>query len=590
MNDVTRLFELAYYQLEKYPLADSIVDKVDGVWQKTSTQSYIDQANALSRALHHMGITKGDKIALVSKNNSSQWNITDTALLQLNAVTIPIYPTLSDEVFEYVLNHSESTYCFVSDIELYQKIKSLLPNLKFLKEIYALQPVAGVKSIADFIEEGRQLDTQSEIEEIKSKVSPSDLASIIYTSGTTGMPKGVMLSHNNILKNTLYSTERVNLDLGNTKALSFLPCCHVFERMLIYLYQYQGYSVYFAESIDHIAANINEVKPNLMTVVPRLLEKVYDRIMEKGSQLSGFKKIVFNWATKIAERYEPYGANGPIYELQLKLAQKLVLNQWKQALGGEFKLIVSGSAALQPRLAKAFTAAQMPVIEGYGLTETSPVIAVNDYKNNGYKSFTVGKPLRQLEIKIGADGEILCKSECVMLGYYKDPVKTAEVIKDGYFHTEDIGVLDADGFLKITDRKKEMFKTSGGKYIAPQLIENVLKKSRFIEQVLVVGEGEKMPAALIQPDFEHLKAWAKEHHIDHADTNEQLASNAEVIKKVQEEIAQYNDEFGHWEQVKKIALTPTIWSIETGELTPTLKLKRKKIIEKYKKLYDSIYR
>ncbi|MBQ0116846.1 MAG: long-chain fatty acid--CoA ligase [Flavobacterium sp.] len=590
MNDVTRLFELAYYQLEKYPLADSIVDKVDGVWQKTSTQSYIEQANALSRALHHMWITKGEKIALVSKNNSSQWNITDTALLQLNAVTIPIYPTLSDEVFEHVLNHSESTYCFVSDIELYQKIKSLLPNLKFLKEIYALQPVAGVKSIADFIEEGRQLDSQSEIEEIKSKVSPSDLASIIYTSGTTGMPKGVMLSHNNILKNTLYSTERVNLDLGNTKALSFLPCCHVFERMLIYLYQYQGYSVYFAESIDHIAANINEVKPNLMTVVPRLLEKVYDRIMEKGSQLSGFKKIVFNWATKIAERYEPYGANGPIYELQLKLAQKLVLNQWKQALGGEFKLIVSGSAALQPRLAKAFTAAQMPVIEGYGLTETSPVIAVNDYKNNGYKSFTVGKPLRQLEIKIAADGEILCKSECVMLGYYKDPVKTAEVIKDGYFHTEDIGVLDADGFLKITDRKKEMFKTSGGKYIAPQLIENVLKKSRFIEQVLVVGEGEKMPAALIQPDFEHLKAWAKEHHIDHADTNEQLATNAEVIKKVQEEIAQYNDEFGHWEQVKKIALTPTIWSIETGELTPTLKLKRKKIIEKYKKLYDSIYR
>ena len=589
MNNITRLFDFIHYQKQNYPLDDSFVDKKNGEWIKTSTQTYIDKANALSRALLHLGVEKNDKVAIITTNNRSDWNIADTAILQIGAQTIPIYPNISEEDYEYIFNHSESKYCFISDAILLEKIKKIQHKLHHLTQIYTFDEIDQETSINSLISLGIELDTQNKVEDLKSNVNPLDLASIIYTSGTTGKPKGVMLSHNNLVKNVLYASQRVDLPLGNTITLSFLPCCHVFERVLLYCYQYKGYSTYFAESIENVAENIKEVRPNMMTVVPRLLEKVYDKIIAKGNELKGIKKVLFFWAVKIAEQYEPYQLNGSVYELKLKIAQKLVLNKFKEGLGGRLDLIISGSAALQSRLPRFFTAAGINTVEGYGLTETSPVIAVNAYSNNNYKSLSVGKPITGVEVKIAEDGEILTKSECVMMGYYKDPEKTAQVIKNGYFHTEDIGELDKNGFLRITDRKKEMFKTSGGKYVAPQILENEFKKSLFIEQIMVVGEGEKMPGALIQPDFTYIKNWAVQHKISNADTFTEIANNPEVINQIALAINQTNVGFGNWEQVKVFSLTDNIWSIDSGELTPTLKLKRKQIKEKFIILYNKMY-
>ncbi len=398
-----------------------------------------------------------------------------------------------------------------------------------------------------------------------------------------------MLSHKNIVSNVLMSEERVPFEKGKSVALSFLPVCHIYERMILYIYQYVGVSIYFAESIEKVSANIKEVKPHVITAVPRLLEKVYDAIIAKGSELTGIKRKLFFWAVDVGQAYEPYGVNGPWYGAKLWLARKLIFSKWKEGLGGNLGLMVSGSAAIQPRLARVFAAAEIPVMEGYGLTETSPVIAVNDTRNHGFKIGTVGKPLNGVEVKIAQDGEILTKSDSVMMGYYNDPEKTAEAITDGYFHTGDIGEIDKDGFLKITDRKKEMFKTSGGKYIAPQLLENAMKQSRFIEQVMVIGDGEKMPAAFIQPDFAFVKQWAQRKGLS-VDSNEQIAQSKEVHDRIQEEVDTVNKKFGHWEQIKKFELTPDVWSVEGGEMTPTLKLKRKAVKEKYQKLYDKIYR
>ena len=372
-------------------------------------------------------------------------------------------------------------------------------------------------------------------------------------------------------------------------ALSFLPICHIFERVILYIYQYYSVSIYFAESIDKLSENINEVKPTVFSVVPRLLEKVYDKIIEKGSALTGIKRKLFFWSVDLGLRYEPYGANGIWYELQLKIARKLVFSKWKEGLGGNLNVLVSGSAALQQRLTRVFAAAGMPVMEGYGLTETSPVISVNDMRNHGFKVGTVGKVIHNVEVKIASDGEILCKGPNVMMGYYKDEKLTNETIYDGYFHTGDIGEVDSEGFLKITDRKKEMFKTSGGKYIAPQIIENAMKQSLFIEQIMVIGDGEKMPAALIQPNFTYIKNWAAKEGFDIGDLNEEIICNSRVIEKIQEDINLYNEKFGNWEKIKRFELTPSVWSVEGGELTPTLKLKRKIVKEKYIKLYDKIY-
>ena len=589
MISITRLFDFPYYQLENFNISDALVTKQDGKWIKTSTEEYIAKANAISRALVEMGVQKNDKIAIISTNNRTEWNIMDIGVLQTGAQTIPIYPTISEEDYEYILNHSESMYCFVSDEEVLRKVNAIKSNVPTLKEVYSFNTITGCKHWSELLDLGKNETNQKLVEERKNAVIPSDLATIIYTSGTTGRPKGVMLSHNNIVSNVINSAPRIPFEKGKSRALSFLPVCHIFERVILYLYQYYGVSIYFGESIDKISDNIKEVKPNVMSAVPRLLEKVYDSIIAKGTLLTGIKKKLFFWAIELGLRYEPYGANGAWYEFQLKIARKLIFSKWKEGLGGNLDLMVSGSAALQTRLARIFAAAEIPVMEGYGLTETSPVITVNDTRNFGFRIGTVGKVIDGLTVKIAEDGEILCKGPNVMMGYYKDEKLTSEVMTDGFFHTGDIGEFDADGFLKITDRKKEMFKTSGGKYIAPQLIENTMKQSRFIEQIMVIGDGQKMPAAFIQPNFEFLKEWAKIHKITIGTTNKEIVSNSKVIERIQEEVDKLNEKFGNWEKIKRFELTPDLWSIEGGHLTPTLKLKRKVVMEKYLDLFNKIY-
>ena len=586
--EITRLFDFPYYQLETYNLKKAFSTKYDGKWESISTQEYIDKSNQLSRGLLKLGVKPNDKIAIISTTNRTEWNICDIGVLQLGAQTVPIYPTISKEDYEYVLTHSESTYCFVSDLTILEKLNQIKGNTK-LKGVFSFDQVEGESNWDEVLELGADLSNQDEVEERKNNVKPEDLATLIYTSGTTGKPKGVMLSHNNIVTNTLSSKKRVPLDYGNSKALSFLPVCHIFERMILYLYQYCGIDVYFAESIEKLTENAQEVKPNVMTAVPRLYEKIYDKIILKGEDLSGIKKKLFFWAVNLGLKYEPYGANGWWYEKQLGLARKLIFSKWQAALGGDLKLMVSGSAALQPRLTRIFAAAGMPIMEGYGLTETSPVTSVNDQMNGNFRVGTVGKVIQDVEVKIAENGEILVKGPNVMQGYYKDPEKTADAIQNGWFHTGDKGEFDKDGFLKITGRTKEMFKTSGGKYVIPPLLEGELKQSLFIEQVMVVGENEKMPAAIIQPNFEYLKDWAKENDIVFS-TNEELISNNKVVDAIQEAVNACNCHFGKWEQIKVFKLTPDEWSIEGGHLTPTMKMKRAIIKKIYNDLYEEIYR
>ena len=589
MQEITRLFDFPYYQLEKFNLKKSLVTKYNGEWVATSTQEYIDKANAISRALLRLGVKPNDKIALISMANRTEWNIMDIGILQIGAQNVPIYPTISEEDYAYVLNHSEAKYVFVSCTEVFDKVNAVKATTPHLKDVYSFDVLENCKNWSEILELGTDTSNQNEVEKLKDKVKPDDLATLIYTSGTTGRPKGVMLTHNNVVSNAIESSKRLPIDYGNTTCLSFLPVCHIYERMMMYLYQYAGVTIYFAESMDKISDNLKECAPHVMTAVPRLLEKVYDKIIAKGTELTGIKKKLFFWAVEVGLKYEPYGQNGWWYEQQLAMARKLIFSKWKDGLGGNLSLIASGSAALQPRLARIFNAAGFGVMEGYGLTETSPVVSVNDMRDGGFKIGTVGKLLANTEVKIAEDGEICVKGPQVMLGYYKDAEKTAEVIKDGYFHTGDIGEIDTDGFLKITDRKKEMFKTSGGKYVAPQLLENRFKQSRFIEQIMVVGEGEKMPAALIQPDFEFLRNWAKMHDIEVGD-NKKMVQNEKVNARFQEEVDAANESFAKWEKVKQFRLTPDVWSIDDGHLTPTMKLKRKIVKEKYMDLYNDIYR
>ena len=590
MTEITRLFDFPYYQLEKYNLDTALVTKYDGEWKKTSTKEYLDKANAVSRALIKLGVKKDDKIAVISSTNRTEWNIMDIGVLQVGAQNIPIYPTISAEDYEYVLNHSESVYCFVSDKEVLEKVNTVKSKTK-LKEVYSFDQIKGCKHYSELFEIGKDENLQKQVEDRKNQVKPSDLATIIYTSGTTGKPKGVMLSHHNITSNVLDSVPRLPLlEQGEMRVLSFLPICHIFERVLIYIYQYAGASIYFAEALDKIGENAKEIKPHLMSVVPRLLEKVFDKIYAKGDELSGIKKALFYWAIRLGERYEPYKANGWWYEFKLKIARKLIFSKWKEALGGELQTMVSGSAALHPRLSRIFCASGMLVMEGYGLTETSPVVSVGMYRDKHFKIGTVGKPIQNVEVNIANDGEILIKGSNVMQGYYKDPERTASVMTGDYFHTGDKGEIDADGFLKITGRKKEMFKTSGGKYVIPTLLENELKESHFIEQAMVIGEGEKMPAVLLQLNFEFVRDWIDRKHNHVGKSNEEIISSEIIKKRIQKEIDKCNKNFGKWEQIKKFELTPDVWSIDGGHLTPTMKMKRDVIKNMYQDLYDKIYK
>ncbi len=588
-KEIKRLFDFAYYQLENHNLEKSLVSKSSGDWVSTSSKEFIDKANAMSRGLLRLGIKPKDKIAVISSSNRTEWNILDVAVLQIGAVNVPIYPTSSKENYEYIFNHAEVVLCFLSDEELFEKASAVKANVPTLKEIYSFDVINNCKNWEEIITLGNDLSNQADVDNLKDDVKADDLATIIYTSGTTGVPKGVMLSHHNVVTNVIDSQPRLPLTEGKTTVLSFLPVCHIFERMLHYLYIYNGITIYYAESIEKISENIKEVQPNFMSVVPRLLEKIYDSIIAKGTELTGIKKILFFWAVELGLKYEPYEANGWLYEKKLALANKLIFSKWREALGGKLTTMVSGSAALQPRLTRIFAAAGMQVMEGYGLTETSPVVTVNMYKDRFFKVGSVGKVINRVEVKIAEDGEILVKGPNVMQGYYKDPEKTASIMTGDYFHTGDKGEIDAQGFLTITGRKKEIFKTSGGKYISPVLLENEMKESRFIEQILVIGEGQKMAAAIVQPNFDFVKNWAKIHEIDIGESLEDIVNNAKVQNRIWEEIENGNKNFGKWETLKKMELTPEIWSIELDLLTPTFKPKRETILKRYKHLYDKIY-
>ena len=584
----TRLFEFISYQNDNAPLEKSFTTKYNGKWESISSQTFCDQAEYISNALIELGIQSQDKIAMISSNNRTEWSLMDVGLLTIGAVNVPIYPTISSKDYEYILNHSESQYCFVSDQEVYDKVMAIKKNVNSLKKVYSFDHIEGCAHWSELLEAGKEKAHQETVQKRRDEVKSEDLATIIYTSGTTGVPKGVMLSHNNVVSNVISSSKRLPLTIGNASALSFLPVCHIFERVILYIYMYNSVSVYFAESVETIADNLREVKPEVMTAVPRLLEKVYDKIYAKGEELSGVKQNLFYWAVNIGLKYEPYRQNGAWYEFKLKVAKKLILSKWKEALGGNLELICSGSAPLQPRLQRVFTAAGMTLVEGYGLTETSPVISVCDMRSNNFKIGTVGKIIDGVQVKIADDGEILCKGPNVMMGYYKEEKLTDDVMTGDFFHTGDIGEIDEDGFLKITDRKKEMFKTSGGKYIAPQVIENQLKQSLFIEQIMVVGSGRKMPTALIQPNIEFVLKWLNEKGIN-CDSLNNAVKETKLIQAFQSEIDVHNQYFGSWEQIKKFKLTPNEWTIADGHLTPTMKLKRKVIAEKYSDLIESMY-
>lgn len=583
---ITRLFDIPYEALKNYPKEDALATKYAGTWEKLSTQDFINQGNQFSRGLLSLDVKVGDRIGLVSTNNRTEWFVADLGVSQIGAITVPVYPTISIEDYVHIFNDAEIKYCFVSDKGLYEKLLQVKEKVSSLIEIFTFDEVENAKNWSEILHLGNDF-SQEEVENRKKGIKEEDLATIIYTSGTTGSPKGVMLTHKNIISNVLGVENRIPIpskDYKEIRTLSFLPICHILERMVCYFYFHHGFSTYFAESIEKIGENMKEVKPHFVTVVPRLLEKVYDKIYHKGISAGGLKKMIFLWAMGVNKKYQL----GQPKNWKQKLADKLVFSKWREGLGGEIVSLISGSAALSISLNKKFQAAGIPIIEGYGLTETSPVIAVNSFDQ--MKLGSVGKPLDNLQVKIADDGEILVKGPSVTQGYLNKPEQTKEVFtEDGFFKTGDIGHIDEEGFLIITDRKKEMFKTSGGKYVAPQMIENKAKASRFIEQIMVVGEGEKMPCAFVQPEFDFVKRWAELHNLDIGQTPEEMVKSPELKKRIEKEIDKLNQKLGNWEQVKRIELTPEIWSVDNGMLTPTMKLKRKVIKERYIDLYNKLY-
>ena len=592
MTNPRRLFDCLQYHLERKPIEDMFASREGGQWKKYSTHQVNETVTGLAAGLLSLGISCGDmtiegrdKVAIISKNRP-EWLMVDMAVQQIGAVLTPIYPTININELEFILRDAQVKLVFINDEELYLKVISLKSKLPFLKDIFSFEHVANARHWKEVLTLSND-ELKKQVVATSERIKYEDLATIIYTSGTTGTPKGVMLSHENILSNVLESIPCFPPG-ENLRALSFLPLNHIFERMVSYLYLFRGTSIYYAESLETIGENLKEVQPHLFTTVPRLLEKVYDKIMLKGSQLTGIKKKLFYWAHGLAEKFEINKNQGFWYDMQLGLANKIIFSKWREGLGNNIKCIVSGGAACQVRLIRIFTAARIIIMEGYGLTETSPVIAVNRFQESGRKFGTVGPLLKNVSVKIAEDGEILCKGPNVMMGYYKRPDLTAEVITDGWFHTGDIGMIVDNEFLKITDRKKELFKTSGGKYVAPLPVENKLKESPFIEQVMIVGSEQKFVGALIIPSFPTLRDWCRQNNVPDAPNNE-LIHDPKVVALYRDLVESFNKYFNHVEQVKKFELLPAEWSIESGELTPKMSMKRKVIMEKYREPIERIY-
>jgi long-chain acyl-CoA synthetase len=588
--EITRTFDILDRIQKLHPgKNDVLAGKENGKWVRYSTQEYVNHCNWVSYALLSMGIEKGDRIAIIS-NNRPEWILTDLGISQIGAISVPVYPTISADEYAYILGHAEPKIVFVSDNALYEKIKPIIDSSPGKCEIYSYNRINGVNHFSELIKKGTENAHlfDSGLEKTKSSIDSSDLVTIIYTSGTTGYPKGVMLRHSNLVSNVI-ETSLVHQLGSEARVLSFLPLSHILERMLTYHFHYKGMSIYYAENMGTIVDNMKEINPEIIASVPRLLERIYDKIISKGKELTGIKRIIFFWSVKLGLRYELKGKNGWLYSKKLWIANKLVFNKWREALGGNIKIIVSGGAALQPRLARIFWAANITVIEGYGLTETSPVIAVNDLTKMEVMFGTVGPILKDIEVKIAEDGEILTRGPNLMAGYFKEPQLTTESIdSDGWFHTGDVGEMVEGKFLKITDRKKEIFKLSSGKYIAPQVIENKLKESMLIEQVMVIGENQKFASAIIMPDFSYLHNWASIHHISFMN-NTDLISNPAVFARFQKEVIEMNQLLGDHEKIKRFRLVIDEWSLLTGELSPTLKLKRNVLYEKYKSMINEIF-
>jgi len=584
MGELKRLFDLISFQKENYPIKNCVSDKKNGQWVSFSTEEVQSIVDKFSLGLLKLGVNPGDKLAIISPNRT-EWNFVDLGILQAGGVDVPIYPNISVEEYEYILKDAEVKYAFVANSDLYQKISSIKHKVKSLIDIYTLDKLEGRKhweEISELADESQR----ERLNQIKDKIQWNDLATIIYTSGTTGVQKGVMLSHGNILSN-VNSIQQIMPINNSHRVISFLPICHIFERTAVYYYMKIGAAIYYAESIEKVGDNLKEVKPNYFTTVPRLLEKIYDKIMEKGRNLKQPKQAIFGWAVNLANHYHPQGKTNLFYNVRLWFARKIVFSKWLEALGGEVKGIISGAAALQPRLGRIFTAAGVNIVEGYGLTETSPVITCNRFED--YYIGTVGLPIPDVQIKLADTGEILTKSPSVMLGYYNKPEATKEAIdEEGWFHTGDIGVMVNDKYLKITDRLKEIFKTSGGKFITPLPIENKMKESLFIRNIIVIGENEKFCAALVVPEFDFIEKWCEKKSVK--DYIEKGMTCHDVIKeRIWKEIQHYNKRFSHIEQIKKYELVDKDWTVDSGELTPTLKLKRRVIMKNYEKLIEKIY-
>ncbi len=594
MNNPERLFDAIDYQLEKFPKTNMLAAKENGAWKTYSTQEVKAIVNNLSAALLEAGVSgndfsseNADKIGIMS-NNRPEWVFVDLAVQQTGAILVPVYPTTGAQELEFILKESAVKYFFVNGKELYDKIKALQPLVPSLQGVFTFDPVEGATNWKSLIADVKP-DALQKVEAIKQQIPKEHVATIIYTSGTTGTPKGVMLTHENIVTNVFFSKQSFPFeDAPQHKVLSFLPLNHIFEKCVTYIYLFSCISIYYAESLDTIGENLKEVKPDGFTTVPRLLEKVFEKIMTTGRQLTGIKKSLFFWAVRLGEKYDNNVSGGWWYNLQLRIANKLVFSKWREALGNNISFIVTGGAACQEKLLRIFNSAGIPVYEGYGPTENSPVISINRKAKGESKYGTVGPPIIGIEVKLDEDGEICVKGSTVMKGYYKRPDLTAETVIDGWLHTGDIGVWDEGKFLKITDRKKELFKTSGGKYVAPQPIENKMKESPFIEQIIVVGPGRKFVGALIVPSFNYLKTWMELHDLKFT-TPEQAIQEPKVIAKYRSEIDSLNESFNHVEQVKKFELLPQEWSLATGEMTPKMSLKRKVVMEKYKDVIEEIY-